>query len=169
MNYDKLRVPRFTLLSLLLLMTLVAVVLGWIVDRSRSPEIWYLHIYSTRYDIYSSATTKDYKPKHTNQCVATIAISPGVKFHANLPDHYEPELEICGLVTKQGKAFGGAFRISVADVGTAFNYDHVSTTPLDVLIPFGVPGNGPEEFFFAIAHESDPYALDWKRLKDAAK
>jgi hypothetical protein len=148
---------RFSLQSLMLFVTLVCVVAGWIIDRSRPAEILYLHLYSTRYDDHRLWGHQNQPRK--NECFATVAISPGIEFYADVPNYYYPEFQVHGTVTKRSNSFSGAFTIFAADPGTAISHDQTASGSLDILIPFGPDDR---EFHFAISHSSDPYSLDYK-------
>lgn len=122
-------------------------------------DIYYLHLYSTLYDI--NVPARDYgksenRKRKENQCIATLAVSPGVRFYADLPNHYEPSIRIDGLMTMRKESFDGAITIDVEGVDVAYSHKQTSSVPPDILVRMG-----EEPFHFAISGESDPYALDY--------
>lgn len=128
--------------------------------QDRSADIYYLHLYSTLYDINVPASDygkSENRKQKKNQCIATIVVSPGVRFYANLPNHYEPSIRIDGMMKVRGESFDGTFTIDLEGVDVAYSHKQTSSVPPDVLVRLG-----DEPFHFAISLEPDPYALEYK-------
>ena len=127
-------------------------------EGARSAEVYYLHLYSTLYDIHVPVQqySRDDEETPDNECIATIAISPGVSFFANIPNHYEPSIRIEGVVMKDSDSFYGSFKIWLEGVDVAYLHEQTSSIPTDILVPIEVSGS---DFHFAISARQDPYSL----------
>jgi hypothetical protein len=129
------------------------------VESPSASNIYYFHLYSTLYDI--NVPARDYgksenRRRKENQRIATIAVSPGIKFYAELPNHYEPSIRISGLITEAKQSFGGSLTIAVEGVDVAYSHEQTTAIPRDALVQLGA-----EPFHFAISKEQDPYSLDY--------
>lgn len=124
-----------------------------------SDDIYYFHLYSTYYDIHVPARDygkSDNRKRKENQCLVTIAVSPCIKFYADLPNHYEPSIRIEGLISESDKAFIGSVRVDLEGVDVAYSHEQNTPMPLDTLVQLG-----SEPFHFAISKKKDPYSLDY--------
>ncbi|MEM8670889.1 MAG: hypothetical protein AAGG48_25400 [Planctomycetota bacterium] len=159
---------RFRLSTLLLLVTIVALCTGWLVDRSREPKVFYLHVYgwhyAQNYDAIEFVPTlaPDRPREEWYTRLATIAISPDVPFHAEVPNNYYPSIVLQGCLLDSGRTITGSLRISLEDPGTAFDYDHTIPIPLDTLVPFW------NDYKLAVTTTSDPYFAHYPDEMEAA-
>ena len=127
--------------------------------KSELPQIWYLHLYSTRYDI--SVPVRDYSRDDEdpldNECIATLSFTSGAPFYAKLPNHYEPEMHCEGLLIKRNSHFQGRIEIWFVGVDVAASDTITTAIPTELMQPLPVAG---DEFHFAISKTADPYAID---------
>ncbi|WP_144056722.1 hypothetical protein [Rhodopirellula europaea] len=150
---------RFSLQTLALIVALVAVAIGWWVDSSREPQIYYLHYYSNRYRPSHDLYHPDYDaplPNSINTRLATIAISPNIPFRAEFPNGYDPTITISGTLTRSGQLFSGTVLIDVQDPGAAIEFDHATPIPIDTLVPFF-----DSSHHLAVSRNPDPYSLKY--------
>lgn len=97
----------------------------------------YLHLYSNRYDIHSMSS-KLPPPPRDFQCILTLALHPGMHVFANIPNHYEPEIEISGKVNRREDTLTGSLTFVVADVGIAYIHEHQKPIKLGQFEPFDI-------------------------------
>ena len=150
---------RFSLQSLVLVVILVAIAIGWWVDHSRKPEIYYLHYYSNRYRPSHDLYHPDHDaplPNHINTRLATIAISPGIPFRAEFPNGYDPTITISGTLKRSGGVFAGTVLIDVQDPGIAIEFGHTTPIPIDTLVSFF-----DSSHHLAVSRSPDPYSLKY--------
>ena len=148
---------RSTVPWLLFLATLACLAVALAPRRSQHAKLLYLHLYSTQHSIHNPPFELEPHPRE-NECIATIAIVPGVEFYADLPNHHEPSMQISGKVTNRHDSIGGAFRIIMEDSGLSIVHDQTEPMPLNVLAPI----DPNDEVFLAISNRDDPYSLDYK-------
>jgi hypothetical protein len=155
---------KFSLQSLLLLVTLVAVCVGWYVERSRRPELIYMHIYSTHYANnyvpYDPGWDRKKPGYKHNARIATVAIHSGTNFEFHLGDHYDPEIDIEGCITQRGKECVGRFTLFFGAPDLANSHEQSAAATIDRLYPIFVFDD--YSFHFALSNSPDPYSLDYK-------
>lgn len=139
---------RFALSTILLLVTISGLSFALWMERTRKPDVLYLHLYSNRYDIYSMGKL----PPHPRdwQRIATISVVSGADFYADLPCHYEPEMSMAGTITLRGSRVDTNFTIDVADVGPAYRHEQKTPVPLNSVHDFG-----DGDFKFSISDNPD--------------
>ena len=149
---------RFSLLSLLLAISLVGVCLGWWVEHTRKPEVFYLHFYAKQW------TKRSHDPYHpdsrsrdsTNDApvrLATIAISPNRPIWACLPNNYDPTIEIVGELRGQQGALHGQLQIDIGAPDAASGSEHRGTIELEK--PYAMEHD--DRFYFVISRSSEAY------------
>lgn len=97
----------------------------------------YLHLYSNRYDIHS-VSSKLPPPPRDFQCILTLALHPEKHIFANIPNHYEPEIEISGKVNRREDTLTGSLKFAVQDVGIAYIHEHQRPIKLGQFEPFDI-------------------------------
>lgn len=124
----------------------------WIV-RTRSPEVYYLHVYSTRVDQGFDVSNPDFSPTKRGAPVrvASISVTPSVPFSAEMPNHYNPTLHLKGKLVRRGENFGGNMTICVESPETAFSYEHASPIRMEENNPFF------SDYHFVVSRYPDPY------------
>lgn len=85
--------------------------------------VLYLHLYSNRYDIHGMSSDLP-PPPRDYQYLLTLALHPGKRLFASVPNHYEPEIEIDGVLTRRGDILTGDLTFAVQDVGIAYIHKH---------------------------------------------
>jgi hypothetical protein len=124
-----------------------------------SPETYYLHIYSTRYENHDISETygrgERYVPRE-NRRLATISVTPGIPFFAELPNHYEPEIQIKGSLGVDAGRATGTLDLLVLGVDVAYLHEQRSAFSLNELVGL----DGVDDFSFALSASTHPYAID---------
>lgn len=140
---------RYRLSTLFLVIAIVGLILGWHLDRSRKPELLYLHLYSDRYDIYRMG---DLPPTPREwQCLVSIAVTPGVPFDVDMPNHYEPTMRLSGKIEFDGKLVSPNFVIEMSDPGLGLI--HRQTSPVEIGKEYNFEG---EQFRFSFSKSELP-------------
>ena len=133
----------------------LAIGVAWIVERTRKPEILYLHVYNStyppEYDAISAPPALFDSKLPRNTRIATIAISPDIPFHAAIPNNYLPAMQIEGELSLTASAVSGSLRIDVEAPDAAFDFDYTTPIVLETVVPFWEPFN------IVISRSSDPY------------
>lgn len=164
---------QFSLLSLLLLTAFVGASLAWWLERTKQPEVFYLHVFSWHF-------RPSHDPEHPNQvkygqeppqpppgvrtgpslnpipvCLATVAFSPEVPQWVSVSGNYDPMIIVQGnLSMRDSTHFKGKLEVELhgPDIATAIS--NRSTIKLDELVDDPL-----DENFYVISRSSDPYAL----------
>lgn len=124
---------------------------GCALEERQPTDMLYLHLYSNRYDIHSKEAPG--RLPRPWQCIATIGAVPGVEFYVDMPNHYEPEMQLEGTITQEGDLVKPNFVIRIQDVGTAFTHKQTTPVPLNELQDFWVG----EEFRLIISESGYPF------------
>ncbi|QDV61098.1 hypothetical protein [Crateriforma conspicua] len=149
---------RFSIQTLLLTVTLIGVSLGWLAERLREPNVYYLHVYSNRYHPPHDSRHPEHASEESvvNTCLLTIGITSDTPFHAYVSNNYSPTILLDGRFEKRGSLFTGRASVFIEDVGTAFECNDITNLPIDKLVPFW-----DDSHHIAISTQQDPYALEW--------
>ena len=147
---------HFSIRDLLWITALIGLLLAAWIDRTRGPEVYYLHVYSTRVnqgsDIYHPGD--DPAKWGTPVRIASISVTPGIPFSAEVPNNYNPTLHLKGKLFRRGDTFSGNLTIGVESPETAFTHEHVS--PIRMEEPSPVFHDG--YYHFVVSRTIDPYA-----------
>ena len=124
---------RFSILNIFLLTTIAGLTIALIAEYRQSPAVFYVHLYSNRYDI---ASMGDELPGKW-ECIATVSVVSASPFFADIPCHNEPQMFLQGIVEFRGDEVSADFKIIVSDPGPT--YLHHQTTPvvIDENVSFG--------------------------------
>ncbi len=144
------RTVTLVLFAVLLVGSIVGAASHFATKSSRSSEMLYLHVYSDRYNIYTMSSRLAAPPRPW-QCIATIGVMPGSQFFANLPNHYEPEMEFYGVISKKGDTIETDFVILLADPGGAIEHKQTAPVALETFVPCW-----NDEFCFNITQSREP-------------
>jgi hypothetical protein len=146
---------KFSIRDLLWLTAVIGLCIAAWIDRTRSPEIFYLHVYSTRvkpsFDIYhpDENSAKEGAPVR----IASISVTPGTPFSAEMPNNYDPTLHLKGKLFRHGDTFSGNLTIGVESPERAFNHQHVTPILLEERSPVFVG----DEYQMVVSKFLDPY------------
>jgi len=143
---------KFNLKTVLLFVTIICLAIALWLERARTPDVLYLHLFSNRYDIHSMRGAGS--PSRDWQCIATVSVVSGAPFFADIPCHYEPTMSMQGTIDRHGELVNSKFSIDVADVGPAYHHEQYVPVKLNNLLDFG-----DGEFRFSISDISDGQAL----------
>ena len=109
MKYSLRSLMTFSIRDLLWMIAVIGLVIAIWIDRTRSPEVYYLHVYSTRvsqgFDVYHPDHDPAKKGKPVR--IASISVTPGVPFSAEMPNNYYPTLHLKGKLLRRGDTFRG--------------------------------------------------------------
>lgn len=159
-RYPTTPMKTFRLSTLLLLVTLFAVSLGWFMEHNFQPKELYLHLYSCRYDFLSSQTNAD--PVGW-QCYATIGFTPGEKIYFHSPMFYSPTVTANGRIELMSKrSIKTELKITAFDPGLACIWDHDAIEKIGDPVTCTDPHAGMYEFMFIVSPtETPPNMLDF--------
>jgi hypothetical protein len=120
---------KFSIRDLFLVTVIVALVLGWWIDRSRKPETYYVHLFATQ---FRDLEKRD--PMHPEYGVpvllTTFSIQSGTPFHVAIPHNYDPTIEIEGVLTVSDELCVGRMMVTLTAPDVAMGDE--SITPLTV-------------------------------------
>ena len=143
---------KFNLRTVLVFVTITCLAIALWLEKARTPNVLYLHLYSNRYDIHSmraaGSTPRDW------QRIATVSVVSGAPFLADIPCHYEPAMTMKGTIDRSGESVSSKFSIDVADVGPAYHHEQFVPVELNDLLDFG-----ESEFKFSISDIPDGQSL----------
>lgn len=148
---------RFSLLSLLLAISLVGVCLGWWVEHTRKPEVYYLHFYAKHwakrsYDPFHPDTRSKDESNDEPVRLTTIAVTPNRPIWVLVPNNYDPTIEMVGELRGQQGALQIQLRIDIGAPDAASRSDHRGPVALET--PHAMED---DRFYFVISRSSDAY------------
>ncbi|MDB2525980.1 hypothetical protein N9X53_04785 [Mariniblastus sp.] len=139
----------FRLSTLLLVVTVFAVSLGWFIDHNSRPQELYLHLYSCRYDFLSSQTNAE---PDGWQCYATIAFTPGEKIYFHSPMFYSPTVTAEGRIDLiDNRTTNTQLKITAFDAGLACVWDHDAIENIGDPVTCIDPHAGMYEFMIMVS------------------
>jgi hypothetical protein len=164
---------RFSLLSLLLLTAFIGASLAWWLERTKQPEVFYLHVFSWHYRI-SHDPSYPIRLKHGEElpqpppgvrtgpslnpipvCLLTIAFSPEVPQRVYVAGNYDPMINVEGdLSLRDSRHFNGKLEVELGGPDIATVISNRSPIKLDELVD-----NPSNENFYVISRSPDPYDL----------
>ncbi|MFN0021388.1 MAG: hypothetical protein ACKVP0_24320 [Pirellulaceae bacterium] len=147
---------KFYIRDLFWLTAVIGLVIAVWIDRTSSPEVFYLHVYSTEVDRYYDTYYRDDNPAKSGAPVriGSISVTPGIPFSVEMPNKYNPALNLEGKLLLRGDTFLGDLTIGVESPLTAFTNYHASPIRLEEPSPLFVGGH----YHFVISRFLDPYA-----------
>ena len=150
---------RFSLATLILVISLAAVLTAWWVDRSAAEKMFYLHVYANSYRPYQDAwhplNGPNDKQQIANTRIASFAVYSGQNFYYNSPIDRNPELEVNGVVERRNGQFECDIQFWIDDPNITIDYRHKNPVPVNKLIPF------EGWYYLAISELKDPYELEY--------
>lgn len=158
---------------MLLLIAFAGASLAWWRERTRQPEVYYLHIFSWHFRV-------SYDPSHPNPsrkwpednapppevrvgpdlnpipvCLATISFNPEIPLHIVLPNQYDPTIYIDGRLTPRGaNRFSGNLAVQLHGPDIATEVRNTTSITLDELVHDPL-----DENFYVVSRSPDPYDL----------
>lgn len=148
---------RFSLLSLLLAISLVGVCLGWWVEHTRKPDVYYLHFYARHW------AKRSFDPEHPHSRretasneepvrLVTIAITPNRPIWVHLPNNYDPTIQVVGELRGQHNVLYGQLTFDVHAPDAACRSEHRGA--LDLEKQYALED---DHFYFVISRSSAAY------------
>ena len=155
----EIKLKRFSLATLILVISLVAVSIAWWVDRSVVQKTLYLHVYANSYrphqDAWHPLNDPTANQQIANTRIGTFSIYSGKNFYYNSPIDRNPELEVKGIVEPKNGQFECDIQFWIDDPNITIEYRHQTPVAIDKLIPF------TGWYYFAISESEDPYELEY--------
>jgi hypothetical protein len=149
---------KFTIRELLLLTVIVAMGVGWWIDRSRKPEVYYVHLFATHYHV--DMTKRD--PMHPEYGVPvplmTVSIQSAAPFHVAIPHNYLPTIEMGGVLSMSGKRCVGELEVFLTAPDLAMLDESITPLTIDKAHALQDP-----RFHLVISRSANPNDCDVPR------
>jgi hypothetical protein len=164
---------RFSLLSLLLLTAFIGALLAWWLERTKQPEVFYLHVFSWHYRI-SHDPMYPIRLKYGEElpeppagvragpsqnpipvCLATIAFSPEVPQRVYVAGNYDPTITVEGnLSLRDARHFNGKLEVMLEGPDIATVISNRSPIQLNELVD-----DPSDDNFYVISRSPEAYEL----------
>jgi hypothetical protein len=130
MKYSLRSLMTFSIRDLLWLLVVVALALGWWIDRSRKPETYYVHLFATHFSLDLEKRDPMHPEYGAPVHLTTISIQSGTPFHIAIPHEYNPSIEMEGVLTVSDELCVGKMMVMLTAPDLAMVDE--SITPLTV-------------------------------------
>jgi hypothetical protein len=148
---------RFTIRELLLLTVIGAMTAGWWIERSRKPEVYYVHLFAAHYGVDPEKRDPMHPEYGVPVHLTTISIQSGTPFHVAIPHDYNPSIEMAGVLTMSGESCVGKMVVTLQAPDLGMHDDRITPLTIDKVHALNDP-----RFSLVISRSTDPSAVDDK-------
>lgn len=149
---------RFTIRDLLWLTVIVAMGLGWWIDRSRKPEIYYVHLFATHFGLDMAKRDPMHPEFGVPVPLMTVSIQSGTPFRVAIPHDYNPTIEMVGVLSMSGKRCVGELEVFLTAPDLAMLDESITPLTIDQAHALQDP-----RFHLVISRSANPSDCDLPR------